>query len=83
MLLDDSSWPTEIRWIRQQFVEAWQSFIIHDQAGIGYRPAHIDHALGASPRFFVARDQTLILSVAGKSGWETQVAPLLTTLVGN
>jgi hypothetical protein len=82
MLLDDSSWPADVRWLREQFVADWQKFAVHDQSGHGFTPGHIDHALGSSPRFFVGHNGKLVLSVPGLSGWKTKVAPLLAELVG-
>jgi hypothetical protein len=82
MLLDQETWPRDIQWIRQQFTSGWRKFVVHDQSGRGVNPAHLDHALGLSPRFYVAHDQKLILSVAGYAGWQANVAPLLFSLVG-
>jgi hypothetical protein len=82
MLLYEDAWPPDLLWLRQQFVSNWRTFVVHDQAGRGATPAHIDHALAASPRFYVAHERRLLLSVSGLSGWQSFVAPLLERLVG-
>ena len=82
MLLNEETWPAELRWVRQQFIDNWRTLTTHDQQGIGSAPAHIDRALSTSPRFFIVSDGKLVMAVPGLSGWKTFAAPLLTTLVG-
>lgn len=74
--------PDDIRWIRDAFVKDWQRWTAKDQATAGWRAAHVDAALSASPRFYVARDGELLETAPTKYGWNHYIAPLLTKLLG-
>jgi hypothetical protein len=76
------SWPDDLRWIRDAFVQDWQKWTTQDLAIAHYAPKRLEDAISMSPRFYVARDGALLESTVGKGGWLRHVQPLLDELVG-
>jgi hypothetical protein len=70
-------WPSEFRWVREQFLANWRKWTDKDQASYGSRPATTDGALQLSPRFFVTRETALVETAAGIGGWKSYIAPTL------
>jgi hypothetical protein len=63
-------------------VKEWQKWTAKDQSTFGWKPAYVDSALCASPRFFVAKNGQLLETAASQYGWKHYIQPLLTNILG-
>lgn len=77
-----ATWPSDLLWLRAQFIDDWRKWTAKDQRSYGGTPATDSEALRFSPRFFVAHNEKLVETAAGIGGWRDHIAPTLRSLTG-
>lgn len=76
------TWPDGLRWIREAYMQDWETLTANDRSGSGGRITRAEWGLTLSPRFFVASEGRLLTTTTTVHGWTNIVAPILDRLVG-